>query len=86
MAFSSKQVTVDTSRDKIVDGDDGANALVRNTDATDSVFVGGSGVTAATGYELLPGAGVTVTLGNRADDLYGITASGTARVDVLVEN
>lgn len=85
MAFGSKAVTVDDTRDKILDGSEGASALVTNLDATDTVYLGGDTVTTANGYPLAPGAGVGAPLGGRDDDLYGITAAGlSADVRVLV--
>jgi hypothetical protein len=54
--------------------------LIRNTDKTNSVFLGASGVTTSTGFELVAGAAVVVPA---SLDVYGITASATVRVDTL---
>lgn len=47
-----------------------------------SVFLGGSGVTATTGFELAVGESLTSQL-NQGERLYGIAAAATQRVDVL---
>lgn len=57
--------------------------LVSNTGAS-SVFLGGAGVTSATGYPLAAAATVTVpTVGGYPHALYAITASGTSTVAFL---
>ena len=54
--------------------------VVRNRGTT-SVFIGAAAVTTATGYELEAGDAVGLEL--RVNEvIYGIVASGTARVDV----
>ncbi len=56
--------------------------VIENQDATNAVYLGGSGVTALTGTELAAGASLTYNVvGN--DSLYAITASAT--VDVAVD-
>ena len=57
------------------------SVLVRNRGSV-SVFLGGSAVTTANGFELGAGESVSMDLGTK-DTLYGIVASGTARVDVV---
>jgi outer membrane receptor protein involved in Fe transport len=48
-----------------------------------SVYLGGtSGVTSSTGLELKPSGGATIAL-KQNESLYGITATSSARVDVL---
>lgn len=75
-------MSVGTSATEIVEPDfDGGSFAICNRDA-DSVFLGGSGVTTGNGYELGAGESLGIRL-DQGDDLYGIVASGTARVDVL---
>lgn len=59
----------------------GATVLIRNA-GTASVFLGGSTVTTATGFELLAGDTVTLPIG-ALDTVYGIVASGTVIVHSL---
>lgn len=56
--------------------------LVRNTDASVSMYLGSSTVTTGTGFELLAGASISITL-TGVEALYAIVASSTARADVL---
>lgn len=58
------------------------SACVRNRDATLSIFLGGPAVTAADGFELLAGEAQAFDL-ESGDDLYAITASGTASAHVI---
>jgi len=61
----------------------GQHLMVRNRDASLSVFIGGPGLTATSGsFEVLPGEAVPVDL-TSGDVLYGITASGTAVCHVI---
>lgn len=61
---------------------DGVYLLLRNTDDTDSVFLGGSDVDTDEGFELPAERDVPVHL-KATESLYCIVASGTVRVDVL---
>jgi len=61
----------------------GGTVVLRNSDATNAVAVGPVGVTAGTGYRLLPGAVLAFTNAERID-LFGIAVAGTPVVDVLV--
>lgn len=84
---SGTRVTVDTTADLLANAlkDDrvaGVTVVVLNRGSV-SVFLGGSTVTATTGFELEAGASLTTTLYG-LEALYGITATGSARVDVLV--
>lgn len=91
MALVARKVTVTTTAVLLTQGLGGAGAQgisdfsaeVQNTDATITLYVGGSGVTTAQGFPVL--AGATVKLGELgADDaLYGITSSGSIDVRVL---
>lgn len=49
---------------------------------TADVFIGGPGVTTATGMPLTPGSSMTFDLAG-AEDLYAIVASGTVGIRVL---
>lgn len=82
MPVAAERVTVADTATEIIEADiDGASYAVSNRDA-DSVFLGGDDVTDTTGYELGAGESLGVRL-DQGDVLYGVTASGTARVDVL---
>jgi hypothetical protein len=60
-----------------------ASITIANVDASVDVFLGGSGVTAAAGFKLVHGtAAVTFQIGPN-DDIYAITATGTAAVAVI---
>lgn len=60
----------------------GQHILVRNRDATVSIFIGGADVTASTGFEVLAGETVSIDL-TQGDALYGITASATVACHVV---
>jgi hypothetical protein len=55
---------------------------VQNQDATLSLFVGPSGVTTASGIEIIPMGTLTLRLGPSVD-LYGIVASGSINARAL---
>lgn len=83
-AITASRVTVATTATLIfttTGGTGGSNVLIRNP-GTVSVYLGGSGVTAATGFELAPGDAVSLQI-RRSDTVYGIVASGTNIVHVL---
>lgn len=80
MSAIGKQYAVDD--DPAVQIVEGRYATVTNQDATNSVFLGGASVSAATGYELKPGDVIEVD--GRLDSVWAIcAATKTARVDVL---
>lgn len=82
--ISASRVTVTTSATSIVAaGSDTIGACVRNA-GTASVYLGGSGVTTSTGYELPASDTLCMDLLNN-ETLYGIVASGTVEVH-LVKN
>lgn len=86
MTVASSQITVTNAPTALASGQFGTAGVpvqvtVRNTHATVSVFLGPVGVTTA-GFELIAGAAETMDL-IASDDLYGITASTSVRVDVL---
>lgn len=86
MAVHSAQASVGTTATKIVDSTadnnlPGFSALIHNK-GTVSIFVGDSGVTTATGYEI--GAGEAAAFGLYAgDDVYAISGTAAQRVDVF---
>lgn len=57
------------------------SAVITNLDGAITVYLGGSAVD-STGYPLLHGASVTVSLG-AGDTVYGLAASGTPNVAYL---
>lgn len=80
MAFSASRVTVADVATLIILAAGRRHVTVRNRGTT-SVFIGAAAVTTATGYELEAGDAVGLEL--RVNEvIYGIVASGTARVDV----
>ena len=56
--------------------------LIRNTDATLSVFLGDSAVTVGTGYEVRAGEAVALGLGD-LQSIYGITAGANVVLDII---
>lgn len=87
MAVSGSRVTVTNAATQLTpvdaDGIGGMSLGVKNTDASLTVYLGGASVTSATGYPLGPGEVANIDLRND-EPLYGITASGSAVVGVLV--
>ena len=87
MAVSAQRVSVGTSATSLVPSVDadsaaGQSLAVKNLGAA-SVFLGGSGVTTAAGWEVAAGdPPVTVDL-PPGSTLYGIVASGTVSVQVM---
>ena len=83
--MASAQVTVTSSATALDQSTAGARSLlVRNRGAV-AVYLGDSGVTTATGFQVDPAETVAIDIprSGGAGALYGITASSTARVDVL---
>lgn len=60
--------------------------IIKNTDASITVFIGGNQQTLTTGngYPLLAGASLPMTLLNSGDIPYALAASGSPKVAVLV--
>jgi len=86
MPIIGAQVTVgSTTAALIVSGVDmslnARGAIVLNTGTT-SVYLGGSGVTATTGYNLGSGLSLAIDL-TAGDDLYGIRSATSEAVSVL---
>jgi hypothetical protein len=61
----------------------GGTLVLRNADATNSVAIGPVGVTAGTGYRMLP-LQVLVFTNIERIDLFAIAVAGTPVVDVLI--
>lgn len=79
MGMTSQVVSVTTAATLLASVDGVAEVVIKNAGAA-SVFLGGSGVTTATGLELAAGATLTVQVD---EELYGIVAAGTADAQVL---
>lgn len=88
MAVTAARTDVTTAATLLVDGADtnGAQAVLKNLTASESVYLGPAGVTAANGFEWATGDGpLSIDLG-RGDKLYGIVATTTQTVHVLAAN
>ena len=78
-AFSTGQATVDTGADLIVAANTARKFLeITNTSLAREVYIGNSGVTAATGHYLPPGASFVIDLSICTAAFYGITSAGSA--------
>lgn len=82
-AISSAQVTVETTATQLTQAADGVRTILVRNQATVSVFLGDSTVTTGDGFELEPDEAASVDIPTRETNLFGIVATGTARVDVL---
>lgn len=80
--MTNAQTSVGTTAVQLSTGDgDGQSIAVKNGGAG-SIYVGGAGVTSATGFEIATGVTFTADLAP-GEDLYGISASGTNAVFIL---
>lgn len=86
MAVKSSRVNVATSATRLdqatTDLVGGSSICVTNRHASASIDLGDAAVASGSGYELVAGASVTITL-DGGEVLYGIAASGTVRCDVI---
>lgn len=88
MALTSAQFSVPTgSALEITDGAGAVNnqsyeIVVKNTDATNPVYLGGSAVTSGTGYQLAAGESLGLSLA-WAERLYARATGGAVTVTVL---
>lgn len=82
MAITATRVTVANTATAIITAGSGKSITIKNTDASASVHLGGSAVTASDGFTLIAGATLQLDL-TQNDYLYGITSSGTVVVHVL---
>lgn len=90
MTISHTQVTVATTATVIASGNgsylnDLVSVLVRNTDISIVVYLGGAGVTNTTGLPLKPGESLPLIL-QPGEILYGAAGSGSPAVSVLVQD
>ncbi len=58
--------------------------LILNTDASITIYIGGSNVTSSNGLPLTAGSSIPLTLINAGDIPYAISASGTPKMAVLL--
>ena len=78
-SFSTGQVTVDATADLIIAANTARKFLeITNTSIAREVYIGNSGVTAATGHSLPPGASFVIDLSICTAAFYGITSAGSA--------
>ncbi len=85
MALTAERVTVSTTAVALNGADtgpSGAGVTVKNTHATDALVLGGSDVTASTGFSLVAGATITIplTFGEQVYAIRGASADITAHV------
>lgn len=85
MALAATRVTVTTSATLLFSADaDGSRVRIRVPAAGQTVFIGGtSGVTTATGFEVLTGTQTDEFVLGAGDTLYGIVAATTQATHVL---
>lgn len=82
MGISTRQVTVTTSPTILVDNTAEAEEVHLHAAGGQKVFLGGADVTTTAGFELV--SGEKITLQSKNNPIYGVTASGTTIVQVLV--
>lgn len=83
MAVGSEQKTITNAAAQVLlDGRDATHFLIHNKHATVSVWLGESGVTAATGYELAAGETLECELTGK-DKLYAKSGGADVLVHVL---
>lgn len=87
MSVASQAVSVGTTATQLTGGDTGAKSgsfAVANVGAA-TIYIGGSGVTTATGFPIAAGESMSFDLRSATDEIYGIVASGTVAARVLME-
>ena len=100
MGFNSAQITVATTgyTPLIVQGSstgefintsgnvtDTLPVLIRNTDATNPIFIGGTNVTTSNGFSLQAGAAIPIAcVGTDATDLCAVASGAPVTVGVLL--
>lgn len=80
---AANQVTVGTTATALDQSTAGARSILIRNRGSVAVYVGPAGVTTSTGFQLDAGESLTADFPTYGGGLYGITASSTARVDVL---
>lgn len=85
MATSARAVSVTTGATRLDTIEGGSNRVVScavYNNGTATVYLGGSGVTAAAGYPLGAGLHMSFPL-DSTDGLFGVAATGTVEVRVV---
>ncbi len=83
MAVTAAQVTVATTETSLaLAGSAAMQVVVGHRGGAPGIFIGPTGVTITTGFEVAQGKDVTVLLAP-GDELFGIVAAATEEVNVL---
>ena len=82
MGISTRQVTVTTTPTILVDNTAEAEEVHLHASGGQAVFLGGADVNTTAGFQL--DSGEKITLQSKNNPIYGVTASGTTVVQVLV--
>ena len=80
MGISTRQVTVTTTATALVDATQEAEMVYLHS-SSGTCYVGNSDVTSSTGYKMDNGDKITIE--NKANGIWAITASGTVTMQVL---
>jgi len=80
MGISTRQVTVTTSPTLLVDATAEAETVYLHS-SSGQCFIGNSDVTTANGYHMDNGQKMTIE--NKANGIWGITANGTVTMQVM---
>jgi hypothetical protein len=80
MGISTRHITVTTSPTLLVDATAEAETVVLHS-SSGQCFIGASDLTSSTGYRM--DNGDKLTLQNKANGIWGITANGTVTMMVL---
>lgn len=80
MGISTRQVTVTTEPTLLVDATQEAETVYLHS-SSGQCFIGNSDVTTATGYHMDNGQKLTIE--NKTNGIWGITASGTVTMQVM---
>ena len=80
MGISTRQVTVTTAAMALVDATQEAEMVYLHS-SSGTCYVGNSDVTSSTGYKMDNGDKITIE--NKANGIWAITASGTVTMQVL---
>lgn len=88
MAVRTDRITVGTSASQLTpstltDQQLGASSILIKAPAAAVLYVGGQGVTTATGYDIPAGGELALDL-NMGERIYGVVSTGTGTVAVLM--
>lgn len=85
---TTNQITVTAAAIALINGVvNGKKIKIKNIDATNSIFVGNSTVTAGNGYELFPQQEITLDVVTGSNIVvYGIATAGTPIASILILN